>query len=62
MKSILVVTASIRGQEGESSKLAEQALERLREVHGELRVTRRDLSAELLSNLVYGHQAAFLSD
>lgn len=59
MKSILVVTASIRGQEGESSKLAEQALERLREVHGELRVTRRDLSAEPVPHLDARRFAAF---
>ena len=44
MKHILVVTASIYGQDGQSSHLVEQALTRLQEVHGELRITRRNRS------------------
>lgn len=59
MKNILVVTASIQGQAGQSSGLAEQALERLREVHGEVRVTRRDLSAEPVPHLDARRFAAF---
>lgn len=59
MKNILVVTASIQGPHGHSSVLAEQALERLRDVYGELQIRRRELSAEPVPHLDARRFAAF---
>lgn len=59
MKNILVVTASIQGRDGQSSLLAEQAVERLREVYGEVQVTRRDLSDNPVPHLDAQRFAAF---
>lgn len=61
MKYILVITASIFGQNGQSSRLVDHTLEQLRATHGELTVTHRDLSAEPVPHLDATRFGAFLS-
>ena len=61
MKNILVITASIFGQNGQSSRLVDRTLDQLRTTHGELAVTHRDLSAEPVPHLDAARFGAFLS-
>jgi len=46
MKNILIITASIFGQDGQSSRLVSQTLDQLRQTYGDIQATYRDLSAE----------------
>lgn len=61
MKNILVITASIFGPNGQSSRLVKQTLDQLWQSHGELRITQRDLSAEPVPHLDAERFSAFLS-
>ncbi|TNE79638.1 MAG: FMN-dependent NADH-azoreductase [Gammaproteobacteria bacterium] len=61
MKNILVVTASIFGKDGQSSQLVEKTLEQLRQTHGEIQVTTRDLAAEPVPHLDATRFGAFLA-
>lgn len=62
MKNILVITASIFGQDGQSSQLVNRTLEQLHQSHGQTRVTHRDLAAEPVPHLDAERFGAFLSN
>ncbi len=62
MKNILVVTASIFGQGGQSSQLVDRTLEKLRDSHGELNITHRDLAENPVPHLDGDRFGAFLTD
>lgn len=61
MTNILVVTASIFGQNGQSSQLVERTLTQLRQTHGDIRITTRDLAAEPVPHLDASRFGAFLA-
>ncbi|WP_111496912.1 MULTISPECIES: FMN-dependent NADH-azoreductase [Marinobacter] len=61
MKNILVITASIFGQDGQSSQLVKRTLDQLRDTHGEIRETHRDLAAEPVPHLDAARFGAFLT-
>jgi FMN-dependent NADH-azoreductase len=61
MKNILVVTASIFGQNGQSSQLVERTLTQLRQTYGDIRITTRDLAAEPVPHLDASRFGAFLA-
>ncbi|ROT98909.1 FMN-dependent NADH-azoreductase [Marinobacter sp. R17] len=61
MKNILVITASIFGQDGQSSQLVKHTLDQLRETHGEIRTTYRDLAAEPVPHLDASRFGAFIT-
>ena len=41
MKNILIITASIFGQDGQSSRLVSQTLDQLRQTYGDIQATYR---------------------
>lgn len=61
MKNILVITASIFGQDGQSSRLVDQTLDQLRQTYGDIQTTYRDLSAEPVPHLDAERFGAFLT-
>lgn len=61
MKNILVITASIFGQDGQSSQLVNRTLEQLRASHGNLNIQQRDLAAEPVPHLDAERFGAFLT-
>ncbi len=61
MKNILVITASIFGQDGQSSQLVNRTLEQLKASHGDLNIQQRDLSAEPVPHLDADRFGAFLT-
>ncbi|MBW0147701.1 FMN-dependent NADH-azoreductase [Marinobacter arenosus] len=61
MKNVLVITASIFGQDGQSSQLVERTLEQLKKTHGEIRITHRDLAEEPVPHLDASRFGAFLT-
>lgn len=61
MKNILVITASIFGQSGQSSQLVNRTLEQLRASHGNLTIQERDLAAEPVPHLDADRFGAFLT-
>ncbi len=61
MKNILVITASIFGQDGQSSQLVNRTLEQLKASHGDLNIQQRDLSAEPVPHLDAYRFGAFLT-
>ncbi|MCK2150854.1 MULTISPECIES: FMN-dependent NADH-azoreductase [Marinobacter] len=61
MKNILVITASIFGQDGQSSQLVNRTLEQLRASHGDLNIQQRDLAAEPVPHLDAERFGAFLT-
>ncbi len=61
MKNILVITASIFGQGGQSSQLVNQTLDNLRQSHGELKIQHRDLTAEPVPHLDAERFSAFIT-
>ena len=62
MKNILVITASIFGQDGQSSRLVSQTLDQLRQTYGDIQTTYRDLSAEPVPHLDAERFGAFLTN
>lgn len=61
MKNILVITASIFGQDGQSSQLVTKTLDKLTRQHPEARVEIRDLAKEPVPHLDAERFGAFLS-
>ncbi|MDX1633549.1 MAG: NAD(P)H-dependent oxidoreductase [Marinobacter sp.] len=61
MKNILVITASIFGQNGQSSQLVSKTLASLKAQHPDATVTRRDLAADPVPHLDADRFAALLS-
>ncbi len=61
MKNILVITASIFGQDGQSSRLVDQTLDQIRQTYGDIQTTYRDLSAEPVPHLDAERFGAFLT-
>lgn len=61
MKNILVITASIFGQDGQSSQLVETTLNQLRQTHGDIKTVYRDLAAEPVPHLDASRFGAFLT-
>ena len=61
MKTVLVISASIFGQNGQSSHLIRHTLEKLGQVHGELRTITRDLAAEPVPHLDAFRFGSFLA-
>lgn len=61
MKTVLVISASIFGQDGQSSHLIQHALEKLRQTHGEIRTITRDLAAEPVPHLDAFRFSSFLA-
>ena len=61
MKNILVITASIFGQDGQSSRLVDQTLDQIRQSYGDIQTTYRDLSAEPVPHLDAERFGAFLT-
>ena len=61
MKNILVITASIFGQDGQSSRLVDQTLDQLRQSYGDIQTSYRDLSAEPVPHLDAERFGAFLT-
>lgn len=61
MKNILVITASIFGQDGQSSQLVTRTLDKLTRQHPEARVEIRDLAKEPVPHLDAERFGAFLS-
>ncbi|WP_421911458.1 FMN-dependent NADH-azoreductase [Marinobacter sp.] len=61
MKNILVITASIFGQDGQSSRLVDQTLDQLRQTYGDIQTSYRDLSAEPVPHLDAERFGAFLT-
>lgn len=62
MKNILVITASLFGQDGQSSQLVKRTLDQLQEVQGEISITYRDLAAEPVPHLDGDRFGAFVAD
>jgi len=62
MKNILVITASIFGQDGQSSQLVKRTLEQLQASHGDLHIQQRDLAAEPVPHLDADRFGAFLTN
>ena len=62
MKNILIITASIFGQDGQSSRLVSQTLDQLRQTYGDIQATYRDLSAEPVPHLDAERFGAFLTN
>ena len=62
MKNILIITASIFGQDGQSSRLVSQTLDQLRQTYGDIQTTYRDLSAEPVPHLDAERFGAFLTN
>lgn len=62
MKNILVITASIFGQDGQSSLLVKRTLEQLRTSQGDLNIQQRDLAAEPVPHLDADRFGAFLTN
>lgn len=62
MKNILVITASIFGQDGQSSQLVTRTLEQLEASHGDLKIKQRDLAAEPVPHLDADRFGAFLTN
>lgn len=62
IKNILVVTASVFGQDGQSSQLVERTLQQLKQTHGEIQITHRDLAKEPVPHLDASRFGAFLAD
>ncbi|AOY89762.1 FMN-dependent NADH-azoreductase [Marinobacter salinus] len=61
MNNVLVITASIFGQDGQSSQLVRKTLAQLRNIHGEFQTTYRDLAAEPVPHLDASRFGAFLA-
>ncbi|MEO9962510.1 MAG: NAD(P)H-dependent oxidoreductase [Nisaea sp.] len=61
MKNILAITASIFGQDGQSSRLVDQTLDQIRQTYGDIQTTYRDLSAEPVPHLDAERFGAFLT-
>lgn len=61
MKNILVITASIFGQDGQSSQLVTKTLDKLTRQHPEARVEIRDLAKEPVPHLDAERFGAFLA-
>lgn len=61
MTNILVITASIFGQDGQSSQLVKRTLDQLGQAHGEINVVTRDLAAEPVPHLDASRFGAFLT-
>lgn len=61
MKNILVITASIFGQDGQSSLLVDKTLASLKAQHPAATVTRRDLAADPVPHLSADRFGALLS-
>lgn len=61
MKNILVISASIFGQQGQSSQLVEKTVANLLVQHPEAVITRRDLAADPVPHLTGERFAALLS-
>ena len=62
MKNILVVTASIFGQDGQSTRLVNQMVRKLQERAPTAKVVHRDLAAEPVPHLDGQRVGAFFSD
>lgn len=62
MKNILVISASLFGQDGQSSQLVEKTLEGLRQSHGEIQTVTRDLAADPVPHLDAFRFGSFLAD
>lgn len=62
MKNILVISASIFGQQGQSSQLVEKTVANLLAQHPEAVITRRDLAADPVPHLTRERFAALLSE
>lgn len=61
MTNILVITASIFGQDGQSSQLVKRTLDQLRQTHGDVNIVTRDLAAEPVPHLDASRFGAFLT-
>ncbi|WP_166257213.1 FMN-dependent NADH-azoreductase [Marinobacter salicampi] len=61
MKNILVISASIFGQQGQSSQLVEKTVANLLAQHPEATITRRDLATDPVPHLTGERFAALLS-
>lgn len=61
MKTVLVITASIFGENGQSSQLVNRTLQQLRETHGDFRTIHRDLAANPVPHLDASRFGAFLA-
>lgn len=61
MKNVLVITASLFGQDGQSSQLVKRTLDQLQQVHGAIRTTHRDLATEPVPHLDGARFGAFLA-
>ena len=61
MKNVLVITASIFGQDGQSSQLVDRTLQQLRDSHGDIKVQHRDLAAEPVPHLDAERFGAFVT-
>jgi len=61
MKTVLVISASIFGQDGQSSHLIQHTLEKLRQTHGEIRTITRDLAADPVPHLDAFRFGSFLT-
>lgn len=61
MTNILVITASIFGQEGQSSQLVKRTLNQLQLAYGGVNVVTRDLAAEPVPHLDASRFGAFLT-
>ena len=61
MKNVLVITASLFGQDGQSSQLVKRTLEQLEQAHGEIRAHYRDLAAEPVPHLDATRFGAFVA-
>lgn len=62
MKNVLVITASIFGQDGQSSQLVDRTLQQLRDSHGEIQIQHRDLAAEPVPHLDAERFGAFVTE
>ncbi|WP_203299484.1 FMN-dependent NADH-azoreductase [Marinobacter sediminum] len=61
MKNVLVITASIFGQDGQSSQLVKRTIDQLQASHGDLKIQQRDLAAEPVPHLDADRFGAFLT-
>lgn len=61
MTNILVITASIFGQDGQSSQLVKRTLDQLRQTHGDVNIVTRDLAVEPVPHLDASRFGAFLT-
>ncbi|BES73471.1 NAD(P)H-dependent oxidoreductase [Marinobacter nanhaiticus D15-8W] len=61
MTNILVITASIFGQDGQSSQLVKRMLDQLHQAHGDVNVVTRDLASDPVPHLDAARFSAFLT-